>query len=165
MSKIVFLPRTGKDFFNYIEMSEENKRIADDWAIEYFCLIDGKKLNIEDISKLSARAYLQISSKIFASKNTQITELGLEVGDITIPFKPLHRDFIAQMQTQVSKNKGTVALLKYCIVNFFDISIDKLMTMPYEVACGTVSEINNFLTSLATSQDEFDIDDVWNSTT
>lgn len=164
MSKVTFLPRSGKDLFNFMERCLIDTKTATYWAIEEFTLIDGKPLSVIDVANLSDVAYLMISSKIFPMNDTRVTEdnQGVHFDNICIKSKRIHRDFITELQTNIQKyGKNQTGLLKNCLITFYEISIEELEKMPFQVAAYLINKVNFFLSELATPKDELNINDIW----
>lgn len=164
MAKITFKKRTGKDLFEFMERAILDSKLATNWAIEEFTLIDGLPIDLVQITKLNDQAYLMISSKVFPMKDPRISEdnQGIHFEEITIRSKPIHRDFITQLQTQTAKYANNhTGLLKHYITVFFDINIQEAEKMPFQLVAFLISKISFFLESLTDGRDEFELDEIW----
>jgi hypothetical protein len=164
MAIVKILPRLGKDFTNYLKRSGIDQRNADLWAIENYVLINGKKLSVEDILKISDKSYLMIAAKIFPMQglivetdedDNIITDAG-----VTIRAKEIHRDFITKLQTETSKSKDNVSLMLSMVGYFYDVSITEIEELDYKYLAFMMEKMNFFLAELTTPRDEFDIDDL-----
>ena len=163
MAKITFKPRNGSDLFLFMERSIIDTKLAMLWAIEEFVTIDDKPLDVVAISNLSDRAYLMISSKIFPMNDPRIIEdnEGVKFENYLVKTKKLHRDFITQLQTKVSKNNDQIKLLKECLIIFYDCSMNDIEKMPFQLVAFLVEKINFFLSELTVITDEFELTDIW----
>ena len=165
MSRVVIKERTGKHLFEYMVRAMISTKEANNWALEEFVYIDNQSLDVTKISQLTDRAYLTLTSRVFASETPayiQENNIEIKVKDYVIPKKKLSRDFVTEMQAYQQQKRGdTVALLKYCITKFYDVSLEELEAKPYYIASYLVNKINFFLEGLSNTQNEFDIDDVW----
>ena len=164
MARVKIKHRTGKDLFEFMQRSLIDTKLANDWALEEYVTINDHPLNAEKIASMNSTLYIQLVSKVFSLSAPALVEnnIGIQYGDILIKTKPLHRDFVTELQTFTQRNKNNnVALLKYCLVKFFDISIVEIEQLPYQLVGGMITKVNFFLESLSTTESEFDIDDSW----
>ena len=162
MATVRFLERTGKDLFEFMRRAEINSNVAMQWALETFVTIDGKRLDVTDIAKLSNRSYIQITSKIFSFDDPEIiaNNEGIKYKNHLIRSKEVSRNFITELQTSSanSKNDGVV-MMKKCITSMYDVTIEEIEKMPYQLVAFLVQKITFYLTSLTTASDQFEIDD------
>lgn len=166
--KVTIKPRTGRDFFDYTERSLINAKLAEQWAIEEFVLIDGEAVTSEQIAKMKAGVYLKLANSIFNTNVTPASETpdGFEFEDFTIKSKKISRNFLIELQTYTkSSGNNVVKIMKFCIDKFYDIDFLELEKMPYQVALIMFNKINFFLSELSTSRDEFYIDELFDSDT
>jgi hypothetical protein len=161
--KVLIKNRTGKDFFEYMNRCTIDIKLANDWALEEFVTIDGKPMNIDQISKLKTIPYLKLTSAVF-STDVPPALMELETGDVVwndieIKSKSISRDFITELQTYRNKSKNNIDVLKFCLNKFYDIS--NIETYSYELTAFLIGKINHFLTPVTTTENQFDIDDTW----
>lgn len=164
MAKITIKPRTGKDFFNFNQRVLINAKLAQDWAIEEFVLVNEKPITAEQISRIPTEIYLKLNSSIFSLNNTPASEEidHIEIMGYRIQKKRISRDFISELQAVTkSANGNSLKIMKFCLTEFFDITIDELEKMPYQVVGYLLSKINFFLNTITESSDEFYIDDIF----
>lgn len=166
MAKVTIKPRTGKDFFDYTQRVVINAKLAQDWAIEEFVLIDGEPITIEQISRLSAQVYLKLSGSIFSNNITPASENNKEIeieGNI-IKCKKLSRDFVTELQgVTKNANGNTLKIMKFCLEEFYYVGFSELEKMPYQVVAYLMNKINFFLSQLTESRDEFHLDDLYDT--
>lgn len=168
MPKITIKPRNGKDFFNFNQRVLVNTKLAQDWAIEEFVLVDEKPITTEQITKLSTESYIKLNSSIFSLNVTPASETmsNIEVMGYTIDKKRLSRDFISELQAVTkSANGNSLKIMKFCLTEFYDVEISELEAMPYQVVGVLLSKVNFFLSSVTEPTDEFYIDDLLNTDT
>lgn len=147
---VTFSPRTGKDLFDFLKMSELDNNSAKNWALESFVKINGEPITIHQIAKLRNAVYLEISEKIF-SLNVDVEEnnIGIVWDGKIIKRKNLSRDFITDIQARIQgKKRHSVDLIKLFIVESFEVSIIELDSLAYEVVAYMFKEVNTFLTNL-----------------
>jgi hypothetical protein len=164
MPKINIKPRTGKDFFEFTQRTIINTKLAQEWAIEQFVLIDDRPITIEEISRLKTDIYIKLTSSIFTNNITPASEdnTGIEIEGNYIKIKRLSRDFVAELQAVIKiANGNTLKIMKYCLTEFYDISVSELENMPYQVAAYLFNKINFFLGELSEFNDEFYIDELF----
>lgn len=166
MANVTIKPRTGKNLFDYMVRALISTKEANNWALEEFVLIDGEQLDIQKIARLSDKAYLMLTNKVFAmdapASGIQENNIEITYKKVRIKKKKLSRDFVTEMQTfQQTKKRDTVTLLKYCITKFYDVSLEELEGLPYIVTSHLINNINFFLNSLSDTRDDFELDDIW----
>lgn len=165
MATVRFLTRTGKDLFEFMRRAEINSNVAMQWALETFVTIDGRRLEITDIARLPNKAYIQITSKVFAFDDPEITanNEGVSYKDLLIRNKEVSRNFVTEIQTTLTTSKGdSTAMMKKCITTMYDVTIEEIEKMPYQLVAFLVQKINYYLSQLTTASDEFEIDDIGN---
>lgn len=168
MANITLKKRTGKDFFEFTERSLVNEELATLWSIETFVLVDGQPLESEDVFRLSDRVYIMLSNTVFSLQTPDyisILESGEVVyskGDKLISIKPkeIKRDTITKIQTTMSKkNVRKTDILKEALPFFYEVSIEELLNLPYEITAALVNQANFFLSELSQPKDEFVVAD------
>lgn len=168
MSKISFKSRTGKDLFDYMTRGLIDSKLATQWAIQEFVLIDGSPLDIKMIAGLSDEAFILISSRVFPLKDERVFEdnQGIHFGNILIKNKRIHRDFITEMQTDIIRFKNDqIGLLRQCLVTFFETTIEEIEEMPFNLVVRLINKVNTFLDELSNTGDEFEITNIWSNST
>lgn len=166
--RVKFLARNGKDLFEYMRRAQLDTNLANNWALENFVVIDGKKLDVTDIVKLTDVAYLTITSKVFSFDDPKIeaNNEGIKYENILVKPKKVKRDFITELQTTLTNTKNdNVAMMKKSVTSMYDVTVDELEKMPFQLVGFLINRVNFFLQSLTTPTDEFTIDDVWNNDT
>lgn len=168
MPKVTIKPRTGKDFFNYLEMAEVNRDRANEQALLDFILIDGEELSIEQIPKMSGEALTLLKGRVFT-----LNTVGVKQDDEYLTFQehkikklPIKYNALEELQLRIQRlqEKGsstTVDLVKTSIKFFYEITIDELEKLPYEISAFCFSYVNNFFRRSTEAKTEFDIDDLW----
>lgn len=159
MATITYKPRYGKDFIEFNKRQLLDSRLATDWAIEAFALIDNEPINISDICKLTDKAYLMISSKIFCQNDVGIVdENGLITYDEwTIKESEVDKNLITYIQT--TDKSDYVNLLIKIICKIYNIDLITIEKMPYNLVSYMMQKITNFLSELAKPRDSFDIEE------
>lgn len=150
MYTVTFSPRTGKDLFDFLKMSEADVHSAKNWALESFVKINGEPITIHQIAKLKNSIYLEITEKIF-SLNVEVDEnnVGIIYGDIVIRRKQISRDFITDIQAKMTgKKKHGIDLIRLFITESFEVTTTTLDSLPYEVVAYLFKEVNTFLSNL-----------------
>lgn len=166
MAHISFVPRTGADLFAYLEAVGIDIKSAKNWALETFVLIDGKPMTIEQIAALKDDVYIILTEKIFTSEVSNVVSennTGISFGKHHIKRKPIHRDFITEIQA-IQKDKkalNKVQVIRLFLVKFFDVSDQELDTLPYELVAYMFRHCNTFLQSITESSSELYLDDIF----
>jgi hypothetical protein len=137
---------------------------AKNWALESFILVDGVPITMEQIAKLKNDVYIKLSEKVFSlDVASLITEnnTGIEYKNFKVKRRPIHRDFITEIQAlrQNLKNKSNVNLIKIFINKFFEI--DNIDVLPYELVAFMFGEVNTFLQQLTEPANELYIDELY----
>jgi hypothetical protein len=165
--QIKILQRTGRDLFEYLEMSAISSDRANEAAITDFVLIDGEPATLQNIVEMRGENLAILKGRVFSlqvkgikESDDSITQLS---SGITINKKSIKHNILeeVQLKTQKVKEKGgdMVAVLKSVIPMFYDIQISELEGLDYSIAAFMFNKINSFLASSTISSDEFDFDD------
>jgi hypothetical protein len=170
MPKVHIKSRLGKDFFTYLEISEENKDRGNEWALTEFVEIDGAPLELTDMVKLSGEQLSILKGRVFSlqSKDVKQTDTLLIYSNgvnLTIKKKEISHDMIEKMQTKILRlqEKGNVTsaeTLKVFIPMFYDISIKELDEYPYQITAFMFNKINSFFSKSAQAIDDFELEDL-----
>lgn len=159
MARITYKPRNGKDLIEFNKRQLIDSRLANDWAIETFTLIDNEPIDISDICKLTDKAYLMISSKIFCQNDVGIVD---ENGIITyenweIQEYEIDKNLITYLQT--SDRKDSINLLIKIMLKVYNIDLTTIEKLPYNLVSYMMQKITNFLSELTRPTNEFIIED------
>ena len=159
MPTITYKPRYGKDFIEFNRRQMIDSRLAIDWALESFVLIDEEPLEFEDITKLTDKAYLMISSKIFCQNDIGIVDENgiISYEDWEIQEYEIDKNLITYLQT--SDRKDSVNLLLKVMLKIYNIDLPSLEKLPYNLVSYMMQKITNFLSELTQPRDSFVIED------
>ena len=159
MATITFKPRCGKDFIEFSKRQMIDSRLATDWAIETFAFIDDEPIDIVDICKLTDKAYLMISSKIFCQNDVGIVdENGLiSYEDWKIEELEIDKNIITYLQT--ADRTDSVNLLINVMLKVYKIDLATIEDLPYNLVSYMMQKITNFLSELTRPTDNFIIED------
>lgn len=168
MVKITLKPRTGKDFFEYLETAETSRDRANENALMDFVLVDGEELTIEQLTKIKPEALAILKSKVFTLKVKGVVEEDETVnyGNYKIKKKKLRNDFIENLQLKIQKlqekgNFSTTDLVRTSIKEFYEVEKSDLEVMPYEISAYLFDRINEFFRKSSSYENEFLLDDLW----
>lgn len=168
MVKITLKPRTGKDFFEYLETAETSRDRANENALMDFVLVDEQELSIEQLTKIKPEALAILKSKVFTLKvkGVKDDEEIISFGEYQIKKKKLRSDFIENLQLKIQKlqekgNFSTVDLVKTSIKEFYEVEKVQLDVMPYEISAYLFDRINEFFRKSSAYENEFLLDDIW----
>lgn len=159
MARITYKPRNGKDFIEFTKRQMIDSRLATDWAIETFALIDDAPIDITDICKLTDKAYLMISSKIFCQNDVGIVdENGLiSYEDWEIEELEIDKNIITYLQT--SDRKDSINLLIKIMLKVYKTDLTTIEKLPYNLVSYMMQKLTNFLSELTRPTDNFIIED------
>lgn len=165
--KIKIKDRTGADLFSFLELADENKDRANEWAVTEFVELDDEPMNLETFIGLTNEQQVVIKGRVFTTKVKGVKQNDEELifNSITIKRKKIPHNFIESMQLKMQKmnDKGEssiTAIIKSAIGMFYDISISELEKMPYQISAFMFNYINSFLTRVTEPSDEFNLDDI-----
>jgi hypothetical protein len=159
MAVIVYKPRYGRDLIEYSRRQLLDPTLATNWAIETFVMVNDEPLDIVAISKLTNKAYLMISSKIFCQNDAGISDNNnvITYGDWVIHESEIDKNLITYLQT--SNKTDSIDLMIKLILKIYNIDLPYLETLPYNLVSYMMQKLNNFLSQLTEPRDSFDIED------
>jgi hypothetical protein len=164
--KIKIKDRIGSDLFFYLDLVEESRDRANEWAITEFVEFDGESATLDKFLALTGEQQAILTGRVFTlnTKGVKQDDDLLTCGDIKVKRKDISHDVMTTLQLKIQRLKergdtSTTALIKSSIQLFYFIDMEDLDTHPYQVGAFMFNYINSFLTRVSDSSNEFDFDD------
>jgi fumarylacetoacetate (FAA) hydrolase family protein len=164
--KVRIKERTGADLFFYLDLVEESKDRANEWAVTEFVEFDGKPVTLPDVLALSGERQAILYGRVFSLnvKGVKQTDDYVIYGDVKIERKPITHDILASLQLKMQRLKergetSSTDLIKTSIKHFYKIDVSELEKIDYKISAFMFNYINSFLTRSSECENEFDFDD------
>jgi hypothetical protein len=171
MATINYTTRTGKDFFQYMQLSIVNQERANEWAATNFVEINGSPLDLDQYLKLKPIARDKIVGSLFSLR----TPDGYESDDdivlyedengiqYTVKKKKIKHSLLLEIQTIFesanNNRKKYVKCMKESLTTMFDVTLEEIDTFPYPLVGGMVNELQSFLSESTRTKASFVIND------